>query len=105
MGRAAVEHNIRRVINTGPHFTLAGSSYESYDFMITEEIPPHAGADLIGADNPYCITESLGQEICKVFTENYDVYVMCFLFCGLKNPEHPRLYPGRDVTPFVVSFR
>lgn len=103
--RSAVTHNITRVIHTGPHFTIAGSTYENYDFMITEEVPPHAGADLIGTDNPYSITESLGQEICKVFTENYDVHVMCLLFCGLKNPEHPRFYPGRDVTPFVVSFR
>ena len=48
MMRAAVEHDIERVINTGPHFTLAGPTYENYDFMITEEIPPHAGVDIIG---------------------------------------------------------
>ena len=99
MMRAAVTHNIKRIINTGPHFTIAGPSYENYDFMITEGIPPHAGTGL------YALTKSLGQEICRVFTENHDLHVMCLLFYGLKNPEHPRFYPGRDVTPFVVSLR
>lgn len=99
MMRAAVTHNIKRIINTGPHFTIAGPSYENYDFMTTEGIAPHAGTGL------YALTKSLGQEICRVFTENHDLHVICLLFYGLKNPEHPRFYPGRDVTPFVVSLR
>ncbi|GIT16380.1 MAG: hypothetical protein CM1200mP38_0370 [Dehalococcoidia bacterium] len=28
----AVENGIKRVINTGPHFSVAGPSYEGYDF-------------------------------------------------------------------------
>ena len=105
MMSAAVAHGIKRVINTGPHAILTGPTYDNIDFMLTEEIPPHSGVDLVGGDNPYSISKSLGQEICKVFTENHDVHVMCLLFCGLKNPEHPRFFPGRDVTPFVVSVR
>ena len=33
---AAVKHGIRRVINTGPHFTIAGPSYEAFDSDISD---------------------------------------------------------------------
>ena len=29
---AAVHHGIKRVINTGPHFAIAGATYEDFDF-------------------------------------------------------------------------
>ena len=99
MMRAAVQHDIKRVINTGPHFTIAGPSYENYDFMINEQIPPHAGTGL------YALTKSLGQETCKVFAENHELYVVCLLFYGLKHHEHADFYPGRELTPLVVSLR
>ncbi|NJN81508.1 MAG: NAD(P)-dependent oxidoreductase [Caldilineaceae bacterium] len=31
---AAREHGIRRVINTGPHFAVAGATYETFDFGV-----------------------------------------------------------------------
>ena len=34
MMKAAEEHKISRIINTGPHFVLAGPSFETYDFNI-----------------------------------------------------------------------
>ena len=58
---AAVKHGIRRVINTGPHFTVAGPTYEALDFGITPDVPPHPGTGL------YPLSKSLGQEICRLF--------------------------------------
>ena len=57
---AAVQHGIRRVINTGPHFTIAGPSYEGFDYDLGPDIPPQPGTNLYG------LTKSLGQEICRV---------------------------------------
>ena len=97
MMRAAVAHGIRRVINTGPHFTMAGPTYEAFDFEISPDIPPQAGTNI------YALTKSLGQETCKVFTENYDVYVLCYLFYNFRDPNAPTA--GADLTPFSVSWR
>ncbi len=98
--KAAVEHNIKRVINTGPFFAISGPTYENYDFMINEEITSHSGTNL------YALTKSVGQEICRVFTENYDVYVMSFLFYNFRDPNNPdETKPGTDLTPFIVSWR
>ena len=43
---AAVEHRIRRVINTGPHYTIAGPNYEDLDVDIGPDVPPHPGTGL-----------------------------------------------------------
>ena len=76
--RAAVKHGIRRVINTGPHFTIAGPSYEWFDHGIGPDVPTQSGTYL------YAFTKSLGQEVSRAFTENEatDVYVLDFLFYG-----------------------
>lgn len=97
MMRAAVEHGIRRVINTGPHFTIAGPSYEHYDYELNPDIPLQPGTGL------YPITKGLGQEICKIFTENYDIHVLCYLFYNFRN--HDDSSEGTDFTPFAVSWR
>lgn len=93
---AAVEHGIRRVINTGPHFTVAGPSYEHFDFAIGPDVPPHPGTGL------YPITKSLGQEICRVFTEKHDVHVIELLFYILRDTD--QLKPGVGGIPFIVSW-
>ena len=95
--RAAVAHGIRRVINTGPHFTIAGDSYVDYDYEISPNIPPHPGTGL------YPLTKGLGQEICKAFTETYDIYVLCFLFVSFR--EHDDESEGTDLYPFSVTWR
>ena len=106
MMRAAVEHNISRIINTGPHFTITGRTYEAYDYLIGPDVPPQPGTYL------YAHTKSLGQEICKVFTENYDIHVMSLLFYMFMDSETHRFYPeapvtetGKDFTPYTVSWR
>ena len=95
--QAAITHGIRRVINTGPHFTLAGQTYEGFDYELNPDIPPQAGTNL------YALTKSIGQEICKVFVENNDVYVLCYLFYNFREPDDPGV--GTDLTPFSVSWR
>ncbi len=95
--RAAVEHGIRRVINTGPHFTIAGSSYTDYDYEINPDVPPHPGTLL------YSLSKGLGQEICRVFTENYKIYVLCFLFLAFH--AHDVEGEGTDIHSFSVSWQ
>lgn len=95
--RAAVEHGIQRVINTGPHWTVAGDFYTDYDFELSPDVPPHTGTLL------YALTKGLGQEICKVFTENHNIYLLCYLFLSFR--EHTDESEGSDLNPFTVSWR
>lgn len=94
--RAAVDHGVRRVINTGPHFTITGPGYEDFDYDIRPDIPPHSGVNL------YAISKSLGQDICRVFTENHDIHVMDFLFYNFRDPE--KVKQGDGGVPFIVSW-
>jgi nucleoside-diphosphate-sugar epimerase len=95
---AAVRHGIRRVINTGPHFTIAGPTYENLDQLIGPDIPSQSGTLL------YAITKSLGQEICRVFTENHDVSVLTLLFHNFRYPDDHSA-DGQDFTPFSVTWQ
>lgn len=95
---ASLEHGIQRVINTGPHFTIAGPTYEDYDYGLNPDMPPQPGTNL------YALTKSLGQEICRVFTENHDVYVLCLLFYNFREPDDLSA-PGKDLTPFSVAWQ
>jgi hypothetical protein len=94
--RTAVRHHIQRVINTGPHFTIAGRSYERFDHAISPDLPPHPGTGL------YPLTKSLGQEICRAFTLTHDIYVQEYLFYSLRDVE--QLKQGAGGVPFVVSW-
>jgi hypothetical protein len=93
---AAVKHGIRRVINSGPRSTLIGPTYDVFDFGISPEVPPHPGIDLYG------LSKSLGQEVCRVFTEEHDIYVQTFLFSALRYPE--QLGPGTGGVGFDISW-
>jgi len=97
--RAAVEHGMDRFINTGPHFTLVGRSYTAYDFDIREEVPPHPGLDL------YAISKAAGQEICRVFSENCPIHVLCMLFISFRPPEPAPGAEGQGINSFAVTFR
>lgn len=104
---SAVHHRIRRVINTGPHFTIAGATYETFDYLLGPDIPPQPGTHI------YPLTKSLGHEICRVFTENHDIYVLTllfYLFCDtnlmqeIGTPDHST--EDHDLTfPFAVSWK
>ncbi len=94
--QAAAAHGIRRVINTGPHFTVAGPSYEGWDFAIPPDVPPHPGTGL------YPLSKSLGQEICRVMAEKHDIYVQEYLFYIFREPQG--IKAGSGGIPFVVSW-
>lgn len=96
MMAAAVEHGIRRVINTGPHLVVSGPPYDRFDFGILPDSPPQPGTHLYG------LSKSLGQEICRVFTEHHDIYVQEYLFYSFREIE--KLTPGTDATPFSISW-
>ena len=106
MMAAAVQHGIRRIINTGPFYAVAGPTYERFDHLIGPDVPPQPGTFL------YSFTKCLGQEICRVFTTQYDVYVMDLLFYMFIDPdahdtesESPIANLGRDLVPYTVSWR
>ena len=85
---AAVTHGIRRIVNTGPHFQLAGPGYEDWDFDLNPDMPPQPGTRL------YALTKALGQEIDRVFTTRHDIYLQTLLFYHLYDPGDPGHGPG-----------
>lgn len=97
MMEAAVTHGIRRVINTGPHFTLAGRwTYEHFDYDIGPDIPPQPGTNL------YALSKSLGHQISRVYTEHHDIYVQMYLFYNFRDPAD--VPPGSRHAPFSISW-
>jgi nucleoside-diphosphate-sugar epimerase len=97
MMQAAVTHGIRRVINTGPHFTVAGPNItECFDFGIGPDIPPQSGTGI------YAISKSMGQEICRVFSVHHDISVQTYLFYNFKDPA--AIQPGEHYAPYVISW-
>jgi hypothetical protein len=96
MMRVAVERGIRRVINTGPHLVVAGPPTERFDFGITPDGPPQPGIHLYG------LSKSLGQEICRLFTEHHDVYVQEYLFFAFYDMAQLSRVP--DPAPFSISW-
>lgn len=99
MMSAAVHHGIRRVINTGPHFTVAGPSYEYFDFGLNPDMPAQPGIGL------YALTKGLGQEICRVFSEEHAIYVQTYLFYSFNDPANLPHEHKRHVRPFAVSWQ
>ncbi len=107
MMEAAIQHGVRRVINTGPHFQLAGPQYENWDFGLNPDMPPQPGTRL------YAISKAMGQEICRVYAERHDIYVMTLLYYNMKFPgtlAGPELRQGGkvelhdDMTPYSLSW-
>ena len=102
---AAVEHGIDRVINTGPFYVVAGPTYERFDHMIGPDVPHQPGTYL------YALTKSLGQEICRVFTDSHDIHVLDLLFYMFLDAEthtvesgSPIANIGHDLVPYTVSW-
>ena len=97
MMQAAVTHGIRRVINTGPHLTVAGNNItECFDFGIGPDIPPQSGTYI------YAITKAMGQEICRVFTLHHDISVQTYLFYHFVDPKS--IQSGNQRVPYAVSW-
>lgn len=100
--RAAVDHGVKRVINTGPHFTVQGPSYEGFDYGIGPDIPSHPGVNL------YAHSKGIGQEISRVFATHSDLHLLMLLFYIFRDHEgqdrkfnHPHLVTWRDAAQAV----
>ena len=96
--RSAVDRNIQRIIQTGPRTATNGQMAFDLDFELNPDSPPNPGIEV------YALTKSLGQEICKVFTENHhNLYVQCYLFSVFVDHDDPR--EGCDSNEFQLSWR
>jgi nucleoside-diphosphate-sugar epimerase len=95
--RAAVAHGIRRVVQTGPLQVLNDrQGGYGWDFGVPDDAPPRPGGWL------YTHSKYLGQEVVRLFAEQFGLSVPCLLFCNFVNPEVPRNRPG--VGPFTISW-
>jgi nucleoside-diphosphate-sugar epimerase len=96
--RAAVAHQVKRVVHTGPQVvSLDHPAGYGADFGVPDEAPIRAGA------NVYFHSKYLGLEICRVFAENYGVEVLALLFSTFVNPQEPGRTRGR-LGPATVSW-
>ena len=80
--RAAVTHRIRRVVHTGPQL-VASDRPAGYwwDFDVPDDAPARPGTSLYG------MTKYLGQEIVRLFAEQYDLQVPALFYSSFVNPQ------------------
>lgn len=93
---AAVIHDVRRVVFTGPALTFNDHPVGyNEDRDISETTPPRPG------DNLYFLTKFLAQEISRIYAEHHAIACPALLFCGFVNP---RVSPGYGLHPFSVTW-
>jgi hypothetical protein len=99
---AANDAGHRRFINTGPHFSIFGATYEDFDFGLHGTEPSHPGVYL------YAITKGLGQEICRVFAANNSslqvIHLMYYHFKRAPAPEEWTPASGSPLNAMGVTF-
>ena len=102
---AARENRIERVVNTGPQGQISGLQRMDWDFDLNPDMPPAFGARL------YQHTKGLGQEICKVFSDQYGIYVITMLFVNMRHTSNWGMGLGatdwslhQDMSPFTTSW-
>ncbi len=82
LAKAAVQHRIRRVIQTGPQLlTLEGRNDYAWDFEVAGDAPLRPGLSLYGH------SKFLGQEILSVFALEYGLEVPVLLYDHFVNVE------------------
>ena len=96
--RAAVVNDIRRVVHTGP-FQVGTDRAAGYwwDFDVPDEAPARPGPWLYGH------SKYLGQEVVRLFAEQYDLEAPALFFCNFINPDVPRERAG-GLHPMTVSW-
>jgi len=96
--QAAVAHGLRRVVQTGPIQTILGhpAGYGA-DFHLAPDIPARPGDDL------YFLSKFLGQEVCRLFAEEYGMEIPCLLFGNFVDPGTPPLSEDAFY-PFTLSW-
>ena len=81
LARAAVECGIRRLVQTGPEQVRRPFPYGyEHDYDVPGDAPVHS------SDGLYAVSKYLGQEILRVFAEEYDLEVPVLLWNGIHNP-------------------
>jgi nucleoside-diphosphate-sugar epimerase len=99
--QAAVAHNIRRVVHTGPfQIGLDGAAGYTWDDFVVDDVPARPGHGM----NTYLQTKYLGQEICRAFALHYGLEVPSLFFCDFADFVNLR---ARDsgVHPFTTTWR
>lgn len=95
VARAAADHGIRRVVQTGPQLvTMDRPAGYWWDFGVPDDAPPRAGDWLYGH------TKYLGQEAVRLIAEQYDLEVPVLLFSSFVDPASAEPRPGG---PFPMS--
>jgi nucleoside-diphosphate-sugar epimerase len=96
--RAAVAHGIRRVVHTGPTLLhpIWGVGDYSWDYDLHMDLPARP------YDQIYIHTKYLGQEIVRVFAEQYGLEVPVLLFSALYNPDPSVIKEGYSL--FTISW-
>ena len=96
--RAAVAHNIRRVVHTGPlQVSSEWPAGYGMDFDVPDAAPGRAGGWLYGH------SKFLGQELVRLFAEAYELEVPALYFSIFVNPETAEPRPG-GVHPMTISW-
>lgn len=90
--RAAIAHHIRKVVHTGP-FMLGAHDRTGYDwdYDIVDDVPPRPSNGWL-----YFMSKYFGQEICRIFADEYDLIVPALTFCQFVNPAvryTPHIHP------------
>jgi nucleoside-diphosphate-sugar epimerase len=94
--KAAVKHSIRRVVHTGPELIIR-EEY-SNDFFLNADTTPRPSTGLYG------LTKYLSMEVCRIFAEEHDLQVICFLYHSFRNPPDEQAKPTDEVNPFIISW-
>ncbi|MBM3934527.1 MAG: NAD(P)-dependent oxidoreductase [SAR202 cluster bacterium] len=95
MMAAAVQHGIKRIVNTGPQSVVTGMD-EWLDHAINPDSPVHSDTRVYGT------SKALGHEIARIFTENHDLYVTTFLYSHFRGTT-PRHEDPTFWKPFTVA--
>lgn len=97
---AAVAHGIRRVVHTGPfQIGLPGPLGYRWDDYVVDDVPARPGHGM----NTYLHTKYLGQEICRIFAEQYGLEVPSLFFCDFADFVNLRA-PDAYVHPFTTTW-
>lgn len=96
--RAAVAHGIRRVVHTGPlQVSSEWPSGYGWDFDVPDDAPARAGVWIYGH------SKFLGQEIVRLFAEQYDLEVPALYYSAFVDPATAQPHAG-GVHPMSISW-
>jgi nucleoside-diphosphate-sugar epimerase len=99
IAKAAVEHGITRIVNTGPQLVITSRHIDySGEFDIHDDVPPRPGSGLYG------ITKFLGSEVMGVFAEHYGLEIAEFVYCAFRPARQPDEKPGNWLDPFTTAW-